>query len=623
MSNNKTNRIILYIISILMIGMSIVLSVSIWNNRSLFFDEHVYSMVDYGPYMRLIYNSIKNDDFNSRELTDYSFVYYNFLIDGKWYTNLPDDSNTEELISVYVKKNINDKDFLSESDIRYLILNEIDDIGDEEFVEGYIYIDMTKNLQGYFQYSIRNNLKLQSILYFDCISFLVLIAIGLTLIFKNFKLGQTYISDKFDSIPIDIKVISLILSVAIILLFSHKYIKMFKLFSNLRRRIISFCMLSVLTAFGMILFLDILYMMRTNRDNYMELKRKWDDRYLKRVPVGLSLFILMALLYISMLSGFNGSSISSIEGYFFIKENINTLATHFIIIIILSLTISKMIKVKNLYTNHVLSEIKEIASGNLERDVSVVGNDEVSDIAKNVNLIKDGYIKAIEEQKKSERLKYELITNISHDLRSPLTSIINYLDLSKTCNAEEKLKRYIEAAESNSKILLLLIEDLFELSKMESGNVKLSKTNIDLILLLKQVAYEYNIICENEDKEIVIESSSKELQYFCDSLGISRAFNNLIDNAVKYSLPNTRVYIEVTCHDKEIVIEVKNISYYKLDFDLNELFLRFKRGDKSRASEGTGLGLAIAKGIISLHDGSIILKNDGDLFKAIVSLPIE
>ena len=171
-----------------MIGMSIVLSVSIWNNRSLFFDEHVYSMVDYGPYMRLIYNSIKNDDFNSRELTDYSFVYYNFLIDGKWYTNLPDDSNTEELISVYVKKNINDKDFLSESDIRYLILNEIDDIGDEEFVEGYIYIDMTKNLQGYFQYSIRNNLKLQSILYFDCISFLVLIAIGLTLIFKNFKI---------------------------------------------------------------------------------------------------------------------------------------------------------------------------------------------------------------------------------------------------------------------------------------------------------------------------------------------------------------------------------------------------------------------------------------------------
>ena len=623
MSNNKTNRIILYIISILMIGMSIVLSVSIWNNRSLFFDEHVYSMVDYGPYMRLIYNSIKNDDFNSRELTDYSFVYYNFLIDGKWYTNLPDDSNTEELISVYVKKNINDKDFLSESDIRYLILNEIDDIGDEEFVEGYIYIDMTKNLQGYFQYSIRNNLKLQSILYFDCISFLVLIAIGLTLIFKNFKLGQTYISDKFDSIPIDIKVISLILSVAIILLFSPTYIKTFKLFSNLRRRIISFCMLSVLTAFGMILFLDILYMMRTNRDNYMELKRKWDDRYLKRVPVGLSLFILMALLYISMLSGFNGSSISSIEGYFFIKENINTLATHFIIIIILSLTISKMIKVKNLYTNHVLSEIKEIASGNLERDVSVVGNDEVSDIAKNVNLIKDGYIKAIEEQKKSERLKYELITNVSHDLRSPLTSIINYLDLSKTCNAEEKLKRYIEAAESNSKILLLLIEDLFELSKMESGNVKLSKTNIDLILLLKQVAYEYNIICENEDKEIVIESSSKELQYFCDSLGISRAFNNLIDNAVKYSLPNTRVYIEVTCHDKEIVIEVKNISYYKLDFDLNELFLRFKRGDKSRASEGTGLGLAIAKGIISLHDGSIILKNDGDLFKAIVSLPIE
>ena len=620
MANNKTIRVILYIISILMISMSIVLSVSIWNNRSLFFDEHVYSRTDYGPYMRLIYNSINNDDFNSEELSDYSFVYYNFLIDGKWYTNLPDDINAKELISVYVKENINDKHFLSESDIRYLILNELDEVGDEEFVEGYIYVDMTKNLQGYLQYSIRNNLKLQSILYFDCISFLVLIVIGLTLIFKNFKFGQRYISNKLDFIPIDIKFISLILSVAIILLFSPTYIKTFKLFSNLRRRIISFCILSVLTVFGMIAFLDILYMIRTNSDNYMELKMRWDDRYLKRVPVGLSLFILMALLYISMISGFKGSSI---ERYFFIEENINTIAIHFIIIILLSLAISKAIKVKNLYTNHVLSEIKEIASGNLEKDVSVVGNDEVSDIAKNVNLIKQEYIKAVEEQKKSERLKYELITNISHDLRSPLTSIINYLDLSKTCNSKEKLERYILAAESNSKILILLIEDLFELSKMESGNVKLSKTNIDLILLLKQVAYEYNIICENENKEIVLKSALDEIQYFCDSLGISRVFNNLIGNAVRYSLPNTRIYIEVTYRDKEIVVEVKSVSSYKLDFDLNELFLRFKRGDKSRTSEGTGLGLAIAKGIVSLHDGGIILKNDGDLFKAIVSLPIE
>jgi signal transduction histidine kinase len=581
-------------------------------------------MVDYGPYMRLIYNSIKNDDFNSRELTDYSFVYYNFLIDGKWYTNLPDDSNTEELISIYVKENINDKGFLSESDIRYLILNELDEVGDEEFVEGYIYIDMSNNLYGYLQYSIRDNLKLQSILYFDCAAFIVLIVVGLILFFKNLKCGQIYISNKLDSIPIDLKFIFLIFFIAIILLFSTTYIKFLKTFSFLRRRITSFCILTVFTTFEVTALSDMLCIIRINRDNYMELKRRWDERYLKKVPVGLSLFILMVLLYISiytsMLIGFK---VSSYDRYFFIRENIYTMATHFIIMILLSLAISKAIKVKNLYTNRVLSEIKEIASGNLEKDVSVVGKDEVSDIAENVNLIKREYIRAIEEQKKSERLKYELITNISHDLRSPLTSIINYLDLSKICSSEEQLKRYLEAAESNSKILLLLIEDLFELSKMESGNVKLSKTNIDLILLLKQVAYEYNIICENENKEIILESVPNEIQYFCDSLGISRVFNNLIDNAVKYSLPNTRIYILVTCHDKEIVVEVKNISSYKLDFDLNELFLRFKRGDESRTSEGTGLGLAIAKGIVFLHDGNITLKNDGDLFKAIVSLPIE
>jgi signal transduction histidine kinase len=309
--------------------------------------------------------------------------------------------------------------------------------------------------------------------------------------------------------------------------------------------------------------------------------------------------------------------------YGFVRENIFILTIHLLIMIILSLVISKIIKAKNLYTNFVLSEIKEIAEGNLSKDIAIIGNDKISDIAQNVNLIKGEYIKAIEEQKKSERLKYELITNISHDLRSPLTSIINYLDLSKTLASEEKLKRYINAAESNSRVLHLLIEDLFELSKMESGNVRLSKNNIDLILLLKQVAYEYNIICKKEKKEIILLSPLSEIEYFCDNLSISRLFNNLIDNAVKYSLPNTRIYIEVDPPDNEIRVEIKNVSSNKLDFDLKELFLRFKRGDQSRTTEGTGLGLAIAKGIAVLHKGDILLKNDGDLFKATVILPIE
>lgn len=269
-----------------------------------------------------------------------------------------------------------------------------------------------------------------------------------------------------------------------------------------------------------------------------------------------------------------------------------------------------------------MSEIREIAEGNLKKDIAVIGNDKISDIAQNVNLIKKEYIKAIEEQKKSERLKYELITNISHDLRSPLTSIINYLDLSKALASEEKLKRYIDAAESNSKTLHLLIEDLFELSKMESGNIRLTKSNIDLILLLKQVAYEYNIICKKEKKEIVLLSSLSEIQYFCDNLSISRLFNNLIDNAVKYSLPDTRIYIEVSSSDQDIRVEVKNVSSYKLDFDLDDLFLRLKRGDKARTTEGSGLGLAISKGIAVLHNGDILLKKDGDLFKAMVILPI-
>lgn len=617
MMDKKKVKIILYIISIFLISMSMILSISIWNNRSLFFDEHVYSRTNYNNYIRLIYDSIKDNDFTNQELSDYSFVYYNFFIEDEWYTNLPDDINTEKLVSVYVKENINDKDFLLRSNFRYFIENQSYEEVDEIFVEGYIYIDMANNLWGPLQFSIGYNLKLQSLLYFDCIAFVVLIVTGLILFFNNFKVGQAYISNKLELLPIDIKFILLILFIVIILSFVPIYIKTLGVFSLLRRRIISFGLLTILTIWGVLIFLDILYIIGTHREDYMELKAKWDNRYFRKLPVGLSCFMFLVISYIFILNSL------SLNRYGFVRENIFILTIHLLIMIILSLAISKIIKVKDLYTNFVLSEIREIAEGNLSKDIAVIGNDKISDMAQNVNLIKSEYIRAIEEQKKSERLKYELITNISHDLRSPLTSIINYLDLSKTLASEEKLKGYISAAESNSRTLHLLIEDLFELSKMESGNVKLSKTNIDLILLLKQVAYEYNIICKKEKKEIILLSPLSEIEYFCDNLSISRLFNNLIDNAVKYSLPNTRIYIEVDSSDNEIQVEIKNVSSDKLDFDLKELFLRFKRGDQSRTTEGTGLGLAIAKGIAVLHRGDILLKNDGDLFKAIAILPIE
>ncbi len=624
MNDKRTTRIILYIISILLISMSIMLSISIWNNRNLFFDEHVYSKTDYNYYVKLIYEAIKNDDFTNKELSNYSFVYYNFFIDGKWYTNLPDDNSViedEKIISVYVKENINGKYYLKESDIEYSIQNRPHDKADEIFVEGYVYIDMSKNLLGCLQFSIRCDLKLQSLLYFDFAAFIVFISVGLVLFFKNFKLGQGHISGKLEFIPIDIKCISFIFLIILLLLFLPAYVNTFKIFSFLRRRIIFFSLATVLTVLGTIFLLDILFIIIVNRNNYIELKAKWDNRYFRNIPSALSIFLFLIILYVAILSSF--SMMVSFSRYIFIKENILILTIHFLIMITLSIVISRIMKAKNLYTNLVLSEIKEIAEGNLKKDIAVIGNDKISDIAQNVNLIKKEYIKAIEEQKKSERLKYELITNISHDLRSPLTSIINYLDLSKTLVSEEKLKRYIEAAESNSRMLHLLIEDLFELSKMESGNIKLTKSNIDLILLLKQVAYEYNIICKKEKKEIVLLSSLSKIEYFCDNLSISRLFNNLMDNAIKYSLPNTRIYIEANFSDNEIKVEIKNVSSYKLDFDLNELFLRLKRGDKSRTTEGSGLGLAIAKGIAVLHGGDILLKSDGDLFKAIVILPME
>lgn len=172
----------------------------------------------------------------------------------KWYTNLPDGINTEKLISVYVKENINNKDSLSSSDFRYFIENQSYEEVDEIFVEGYIYIDMANNLWGPIQFSISHNLKLQSLLYFDCAFFLILIVAGLILFINNFKVGQEYISNKLESLPIDIKFILFIFSIVLILSFIPIYIKTLRLFSLLRRRIISFSLLTILTIWGVLIF---------------------------------------------------------------------------------------------------------------------------------------------------------------------------------------------------------------------------------------------------------------------------------------------------------------------------------------------------------------------------------
>ena len=262
-------------------------------------------------------------------------------------------------------------------------------------------------------------------------------------------------------------------------------------------------------------------------------------------------------------------------------------------------------------------------------DIDVTINPETLGNFKNLgialNKLKINYTNKIEAGIKNEKLKTELITNVSHDLKTPLTSIVNYVDILKDENlSQEEIRDYISILDNKATKLQSLVEDLFEMSKMTSGQIILEKSNVDMVELIHQNLGELAFL--GEDKHLTFKViGDKSCIVNVDGARMSRVMDNLICNAIKYSLENSRVYLSVINEVSDCVIEVKNISKYDLDFDENEILERFVRGEKSRTSsvDGSGLGLAIAKTIIELHNGTIKIKCDGDLFKVIIKLPIE
>ncbi len=239
----------------------------------------------------------------------------------------------------------------------------------------------------------------------------------------------------------------------------------------------------------------------------------------------------------------------------------------------------------------------------------------------NLKIINNDINKKIEEMMKNERLKTELITNVSHDLKTPLTSIINYIDLLK----EERIdnnsaSEYIEILDGKSQRLKTLIDDLFEASKLSSNQFKLDVSKSDVVALLKQTLGELNNKIEESNINFIIELPNNSIFLDIDGQQIWRVFDNLLNNILKYSPEKSRAYISLEETETEVKIIMKNISKAPLNFDADELFERFKRGDKSRTTEGSGLGLSIAKSIVELHNGNIFINIDGDLFKVIVLL---
>ena len=238
-----------------------------------------------------------------------------------------------------------------------------------------------------------------------------------------------------------------------------------------------------------------------------------------------------------------------------------------------------------------------------------------------MNKLKQGLKTSQREQVKSERLKSELITNVSHDLRTPLTSLITYTNLLKSEDiSEEERRNYVEIIDRKSKRLKVLIEDLFEASKMASGNIELVKTEVELVQLLQQALAEYNEKIEASQLHFRVSHDEPPIYALVDGQKLWRVFDNLLGNIVKYSLPHTRVYIDMKDKKDKVEISFKNVSQYELGGNVEELFERFKRGDRSRQTEGSGLGLAIAKSIIDLHEGSMDIDVDGDLFKVHIIL---
>ena len=256
----------------------------------------------------------------------------------------------------------------------------------------------------------------------------------------------------------------------------------------------------------------------------------------------------------------------------------------------------------------------EIAKGNLDVEITEdLGL--FSPFKQEIQKIQTGFKKAVDEEVKSQRMKTDLITNVSHDLKTPLTAIITYVNLLKDEKDEEKQKDYIEVLERKSMRLKVLIEDLFEVSKASSKNVTLHIVDVDVVNLFKQVKLELEDKIAGADLDFRCMYPEEKVVASLDSQKTYRVFENLLVNIIKYAMPHTRVYIEITREDKEAVIRMKNVSAAELDFNTDEITERFVRGDTSRNTEGSGLGLAIAKSFVELQKGKFKIETEADLFK--------
>ena len=266
----------------------------------------------------------------------------------------------------------------------------------------------------------------------------------------------------------------------------------------------------------------------------------------------------------------------------------------------------------------ILNATQQMADGDLkislEEDLGVFAS-----IGESLEKVQQGFEKAVVEEAKSQNMKTELITNVSHDLKTPLTAIITYVDLLKKEDiTDEDRRKYIVTLDQKSQRLKVLIDDLFEVSKAHSGNVKMNFMDVDVVSLLKQVRSEMDEQIRESQLQFRWNLPEEKIMLSLDGQRTYRVFENLLNNILKYAMHHTRAYVDLVSAEKEVKIVFRNISAMELDYDVERLTDRFVRGDSARNSEGSGLGLAIVKSFVELQNGTFHVEGDGDLFKAII-----
>ena len=272
----------------------------------------------------------------------------------------------------------------------------------------------------------------------------------------------------------------------------------------------------------------------------------------------------------------------------------------------------------------IIKGVKAIADGQVDYQIPLNGlKGGQLEAAVSINKIGDGLDRAVEESVKNERLKTDLITNVSHDIKTPLTSIINYVELLKREDFEDpKIRNYLQVLEEKSYRLKTLTEDVVEASKVSSGNISLEMMNLNLVELVNQTCAEFEEKFEARNLKMIMNLPAEPATIYADGRRMWRVLANVFNNAAKYAMEGSRVYVDLVQTGEEVQLTIKNVSEQPLNISADELTERFIRGDVSRSTEGSGLGLSIAQNLTKLQGGKFELYLDGDLFKVLIRFPV-